>query len=1064
MAQFDPALTRRTLFRVAAAAGVGAALPIAAHTHNAAHADPLPPVKTAPTFYTSAKVTAIRANVTNYDWAQELRDTAIAKAQSFLDGGDAWIWSLVGSQKVPRCWKVTEITPAQPTSRSPVNGPYTGLGDYSWHGDDPYAVPAWKVIDPTAAVGAEDPDYPGNPMPRLYPSNDFDAYYRSGLNNRGEFDSTLADSSLLVNTLYPWRGPTWGVDDGNGWTDPATNVRYAFIAYHHQWYRWLNEVGGKGMIHTGIRALRDAYLYTGSIQYAHAGIILLDRIADIYPSLHLVEFYGKFANSSGGTWQGKSVGSIWEGWLAKDLALAYDVFFQAIASTDQANVLPFLSARVAQYPGLAAKSSVADIRKNIENGILRQIMPSMAAAEIRGNFGMHQSALAAAAVVLDDPTVSPGWIDWIFQYGELKNVSSRVWTLSGGEVDTRLIDKVDHDGCGNEAAPAYNRIWPQQLKDVADVLNAYQTQYPTGNLYTHPKMKMLFECSYPFTMLNRYVPSIGDGGKTGEPWLMVSAREYVQAFERFGKQEYAQMAYLTNGNTTAGLYGDIDSPSVSATQTAIQNIIDTKGPLNLIANNLTGVGFVALRYGTADKLRGAWLNYGRNTGHGHQDTLNLGIHAFDLDLAQDLGYPESVGTNALRMEWNANTVAHNTVVVDSAPQAAQIVGLARGFANTGRIKYVELEAPTVYPQASMYRRATVGVIVDGTNSYFVDFFRVVGGTDHHFSFHGAEGPASLSGATMTVQPTGTYAGANVYPPSPAAAPRPGASGFDWLSNVSRGNPAGTYAVDWDVVDTWNVHDPDKNVHLRLTMLNQVDDVALCDGIPPQNKPGNPEKLRYLIAHRHAAANLASQFVSVIEPYLGSRFVQTMQTATLASNIPIAAHEASAVKVTTTSGRVDYIISSTRPDATLTIDGTYTFTGRLGAVFVTNGIPSYAMCYGGTIGPLPHTLTAGVITGTLQSFTQGLADTSRLTVTLDQPLSQLAGIEGSYVYVTNDDERNAVYRIVNAGIPTSTTLVLEFPNSLIRGHVDPKNPPSGYIYDVAVGAQVRVPLTAEWVAS
>jgi hypothetical protein len=34
-----------------------------------------------------------------------------------------------------------------------------------------------------------------------------------------------------------------------------------------------------------LRALCDAYLYTGEVKYAHSGLILLDRVADVYPAM-----------------------------------------------------------------------------------------------------------------------------------------------------------------------------------------------------------------------------------------------------------------------------------------------------------------------------------------------------------------------------------------------------------------------------------------------------------------------------------------------------------------------------------------------------------------------------------------------------------------------------------------------------------------------------------------------------------------------------------------------------------------------------------------------------------
>ena len=50
-----------------------------------------------------------------------------------------------------------------------------------------------------------------------FPSNDFGAYYASGLDERGYFHEELADKSLLVNTTFSDKPADWGVDDGHGW-------------------------------------------------------------------------------------------------------------------------------------------------------------------------------------------------------------------------------------------------------------------------------------------------------------------------------------------------------------------------------------------------------------------------------------------------------------------------------------------------------------------------------------------------------------------------------------------------------------------------------------------------------------------------------------------------------------------------------------------------------------------------------------------------------------------------------------------------------------------------------
>src|SRR5690606_10220881 len=120
-----------------------------------------------------------------------------------------------------------------------------------------------------------------------------------------------------------------------------------------------------------------------------------------------------YFHSDGLSGNGRVVGCIWETGLIRNHIYAYDAFFPAIAESDTLDVVPFLQAK-AQAHGLPAKDSVADIRVNIENGILRETCAGVLSAKIFGNFGMHQHTLAAAAVVLDDPDASPQWIDFVF--------------------------------------------------------------------------------------------------------------------------------------------------------------------------------------------------------------------------------------------------------------------------------------------------------------------------------------------------------------------------------------------------------------------------------------------------------------------------------------------------------------------------------------------------------------------------------------------------------------------------------------------------------------------------
>src|SRR5690606_35987091 len=115
---------------------------------------------------------------------------------------------------------------------------------------------------------------------------------------------------------------------------------------------------------------------------------------------------------------------------------------------------------------------------------------------------------------------------------------------------------------------------------------------------------------------------------------------------------------------------------------------------------------------------------------------------------------------------------------------------------------------------------------------------------------------------------GTYAGPTVGYNEPFDADyslphnRYRGSGFHYLTDVERDEaPPGAFAVEWNVRDTWGVLPAPQDIRLRLTMLTDTDEVALADGHPSNNRPGNPERLRYLIARRRVNGG-GSRFVSI----------------------------------------------------------------------------------------------------------------------------------------------------------------------------------------------------------
>jgi uncharacterized protein YjdB len=1142
--------------------------------------------KTRSTIFTPSKLTNARDNAEQFAWATSIRNSATASGDYYAGLGYEYLWNLIPPQSLPRSYGVNQVLGSPVTGRE-----IDKFGNYPYLAD--HTTEPWKLTDPSSGY--------------KFPTNDFGAYYESGKDEHGLFRPELADRSLLVNTLYPEKGPTWGVDDGYGWVDENGN-RYTFISYYVHWHLWYSN----GIIQRAVRSLKDAYVYTGDMKYARAGIVLLDRIADIYPSLDASAYDPTiYLQSAQGTGTGKAVGSIWETSLVKDFISAYDAFYPAM---DDPEVITFLSGKGQEHK-LSWKDSGTGLRRNSEQGIIKQIFPGVKKSQIRGNVGMHQSTLAMAAVVYDTFPDTKEWLDFNNQTGGLVQ---NPWRVTGGNMLTSLVDSVDRDGHGNESAPGYNRLWLGNFLQVADVLYGYD-KYPQADLYQNVKLQKMFHAAYPLFLSENYVPSIGDSDSTGNPSQTgLDAAQMIKAFEVYGDPIFAQMAHFLNNNSTDGIHSNIFSADPESVAERIEDVINEHGPLDLSSVNLTGYGFTALRDGENDKrkygisygfpemevtgattayntyastatvqleattaghsigfrfdvptagtyhvrlkpfrsssygiyrvsidgefvkeidffgtnkelellkvmnlgagshtitfdnnglgssatnykmgvielqlltpeeaasadaqqntLRDAWLYYGRSSGHGHRDTLNLGLHAYGLDLAPDLGYPEFADSVDMhRAQWVINTVSHNTVVVDKRKQTAQYVGIPKHYDDTDRVKLIDVEAPKAYSQLQTYRRTTAMIRVDDEHSYSVDFFRVKGGKDHHFSFHSAEGSVATEGLEMTAQPTGTYAGPNV-PFGQRADDVAGAgymgSGFHWLKDVEKDeNPSNAFSIDWNVKDTWNVFGKGAraatDVHLRLTMLGQVDSIALANGVPPRNKPGNPPELRYMIAHR-TGTNLDSLFTSVIEPYTAERYVSSIVEAQVTRDGAVVNtsvdNSVRAVKVQLVNGRSDYIVQSSDPGATYVIDGKITFNGFFGLYSEQYGQTVYTYVNDGSsisrIGDTALT-SEGALLGTVEDFTKELSVSNGITAQLDLKGTSPDQLKDRTVYVQNDGERNAVYLIKGVTDLGNSRYLLDIGNiTLVRRYLDANNFSKGFVYDIAQGASMRIPLSAE----
>lgn len=1009
-----------------------------------------PNVKTKRTYYTDEKISNCKKNVKKYNWAKKVVDDTICHAETYLNYGIENIYTYMTPQVIPRSYMVNQ------ERGCPICGKdIERCGRFPWLADT--MNKPFKIECPNCH--------------NVFPSNDFDSYYKSGLDESGIFIREKADPKYLVNQLYPDKPDDWCVDDGYGWHNPeySTDNNYTFIACYNHWFLWYN-LGWAGMplITRAISIFKDAYLYTGDKKYAYAGLVILNRMADLYPDMDssIFKWEDGFKNSHGLRGRGKIVGCIWETVLIKEYLMAYDALFPAIDEEALKIVLSMPGYQNSDYH----VKTVDDIKRNIENNIVHEVYPGVMEGTITGNVGMSQSSLALAAVVIDYDEYADKWIEQIY---DGRNEIS--WKRQG--LTQILINNTDHDGIGDESSPEYNSLWVSCLAQVADILYGYKNE--KYDLYKNPRFIKMFNLYPSLFVIGAYTPPIGDTKCAGDPGITFKGPCVVSFFEKTKDVQAAKLLhYMSKIRREKG-----ENPAICTEifvdcekiEEDVLKIVKQYGEMKSTSKNLTGYGFASLASINQNDEKALSIYYGRNNGHGHRDSLNLYLHGFGVDLLPDHGYPGYADRNFERSHWTVNSIAHNLVVVDDEAQKDSFVSQPLHFDGDNSVKVMDIAAPLAYPQTKMYRRTSVSINIE-ENFYVFDAFRVEGGNEHLFSFHAAEGQAETFGVQLTPQKEGTLAGEDIKY-AQESYDRNCWNGRDYLVNVEKDNkPSGYFGADWKVEDTWKVWENPRDVHVKLTMLTECDEIAFCDGAPPQNKPGNPKSYRYLLATRKGR-DIKSQFVSIIDAYENKSEIHSIE------RLPVITkdnkHEdfsASCVKITMKNGRQDYILNSTDNETYIveTEQSKITFNGFLAVCSFKNGSLIYSYTNDVKtfkIGTKNYGQEIPSIKGKVVSFTEKPEFENKIIVKLDNKSEKkiqgneaqmdLNSLKGNFIYVDNDTLRNGAYEIKSlVKNPDNTVIINTGDVGYIRSFKDNENQEKGYVYNIKKGANFTIPLAKE----
>ena len=364
---------------------------------------------------------------------------------------------------------------------------------------------------------------------------------------------------------------------------------------------------------------------------------------------------------------------------------------------------------------------------------------------------MAQEPLAAAAIVLDEEPESSAMLRWLYA----PNTGDDKQNITGGSLLSAMINSVDRDGMSNESSPNYGFIWLSRLYGMAESLSKYNGE-EEYNIYENPKFARMYSTALRIVLTGDHHAQIGDSGTVAGVEFFQSDSIYKSAFKNLKDTVYgenlARYLWLRNGKKTDGLnYGIFhENPEILEEEVAVRIDDDYEQESDM----MPGYGFAVLRAGrnytsanasTANNnQRDFWIYFGSGqTSHAHKDVLNLGVEAFGLNISPEMGYPANTGSDPHRGQWVSATISHNTVVVDEANTQEFLSGYPHHFDSTENVKLFDVDASSAYEQTDDYRRSLVMIKVNDDISYGIDFFHILGGNKHTYSFHALSENATI---------------------------------------------------------------------------------------------------------------------------------------------------------------------------------------------------------------------------------------------------------------------------------------------------------------------------------
>ncbi len=877
-------------------------------------------------------------------------------AGGILDLTDEAVWDMQPDSTIPR-WHWTNLPLGCPVHGTDI---YRKQAYYPWgmNSETPWD---WKI---TCPVGGE-----------KYPSNDFGA---------GD----------MTGGLFP--------DDAIGGGYVQNGNHYSFLAELSQFYcRRMMTVAPDSAA---------AYAATGDRRYVHKALVALCRLAVEYAYLATMTHHrhhntvaqveklgqGRFGDTPDLAASGFTTYPIEQPANQAAQALAYDRIFPAIDKDEQ--IIPFLRKK-----GFAVKTH-EDVRRFIEENLFAVWMQGSMDGACASNEPFSQYGFTRMAEVLNYKR-GDDFLDFLYRGKAYEFTPMSIF----------MPNTFFRDGAPYESTGGYNSMHLEGLVPIVESVERMRQRRPDvypesrfSGFYRARRYRHIFDFALDTVTIDRSYPQIGDGGS----WPVYSklprivaqyggAGDFEHAYRMFQDPKFAWA--LTK------IPGWKPSDGFPWTQERIEAEA-AKWPedWNDKSSLHDGYGIAILRGGKENDKRAFWMNYGHNRSHSQDDMLDFGLQGYEGIFLSHMGYPRNWGYweyawsshyGARQFPYTSMT-AQAQIFADAGP-AHVAEALAKSYSDrSGEGKDIEIS------EDSWQRRLIALVDVGPDRFYAVDFYRIAGGKEHWWPFHGPEGEFKAEGIRLTPQGKGTLAGPDVPYGDPGWLKANGCSygTYGWsglmfpfahLYNVEKGKtPADGWQADWKLKNG-------AGMRLRLTLLGgEGTETNLCDGTSPAG--GNPYELKWIMLHSTGEAPLKTQLLNIIEPYRNTPIIRKARRLKL-TGADETGFRAEGLLLNL-DDRTDALFASADPQAVREVEGEFRFAGKFGFWSEKNGVPVAVSLVGGTQlhkGDIGITLPAAEYRARI-----GKVDRKTDTITVFPAPPVPEALVGSYLFIANSSRRVA----------------------------------------------------------